>query len=71
MRITSWNTRGLNAPSKQWLLKCNLSLFESNIISIQETKLNKEEGDKLGEKIGRWKVEMKESNGASGGMGII
>ena len=71
MRIITWNTRGLNAPSKQRVLKCNLTLFESDIIMIQENKLNKEEGDKLRKRLGRWNAEMKESDGASSGIGII
>ena len=38
---------------------------------IQENKLNKEEGDKLRKRLGRWNAEMKESDGASSGIGII
>lgn len=43
MMITTWNVRDLNAPSKKCLLKQNLALFESDIILIRETKLNREE----------------------------
>ena len=38
---------------------------------IQETKLSKEEEEKLRKILGRWNVEMKESVGALGGMRII
>ena len=71
MKITTWNARGLNAPSKKRLLKRNLTIFDSDIILIQETKLNRDEGMKLSQKLGRWKSELQHSQGASGGLGII
>jgi exonuclease III len=71
MRITTWNARGLNASSKQRLLYHNLKAFESEIILLQETKLNKEEGNKLSNKLKRWNLHMQESRGASGGLGLI
>ena len=71
MKITTWNFRGLNAPRKKCLLKHNLTLFDSDIILIKETKLNKEEGIKLSQKLGIWKLEFKQSQGASGGLEII
>ena len=40
-------------------------------ILIQEITLNTKEGDKLGLKLGKWKIELKESNGALGGQEII
>ena len=71
MKITTWNARGLNAPSKKRLLKCNLTLFDSDISLLQETKLNKEEGLKLSQKLGKWKSKFNQSHGASGRLGII
>ena len=71
MKITTWNARGLNAPSKKCLLKRNLTLFDSDIILIQETKLNRDEGIKLSQKLGRWRSELQHLQGASGGLGII
>lgn len=71
MRITSWNARGLNAPSKKWLLKQNLIAFESEIILLQETKLDKAESTNIGKKIRQWQTEFQESIGASGGLGMI
>ena len=53
MKITTWNVRGLNAPSKKCLLKRNLTLFNSDILLLQETKLNKEEGLKINQKLGK------------------
>lgn len=71
MRITSWNTRGLNAPNKKRLLKKHLKSFNSEIILIQETKLNKVEGDKISKMLGLWGSIFIEAIGASGGLGII
>lgn len=52
MKITTWNVRGLNAPNKKRILKQNIIFFESDIILLQETKLNKLEGINLGKKLG-------------------
>ena len=71
MKITTWNARDLNAPSKKRLLIQNLKLFDSNIIMLQETKLNKEKGIRLEKKLSRWNSYLQESRGASGGLGII
>ena len=71
MRITTWNARGLNAPSKKRILKHNLKNFESDIILIQETKLNKSESSSLGRSIGNWSLITQEAAGASGGLGVI
>ena len=71
MKITSWNARGLNAPSKKRLIKQYLKSFNSDIILIQETKLNKLEGSKLSRMIGLWDSIFIEATGASGGLGII
>ena len=38
---------------------------------LQETKLNKEEGIKLDKKLGSQNVNLQESKGASGGLGMI
>ena len=54
MKITTWNARGLNAPRKKRLLKHNLKIFESDIILVQEEKLNKVEGMKLDKMLGLW-----------------
>lgn len=71
MKITTWNARGLNAPSKKRLLKQNINLFDSKIILLQETKLNYIEGIKLGKKLCNWSITMQESLGASRGLGFI
>lgn len=42
----------------QQLLKYNLSLYKSELIKIQETKLNKEEGDKLTNELDILKIEL-------------
>ena len=71
MRITTWNARGLNAPSRKRLLKNNLKLFDSEIILIQETKLDKIEIPKIDKRLGLWNSSFQESIGASGGLGIL
>ena len=71
MNITAWNVRGHNAPNKKRILKQNLNKFESYIILLQETKLNKIEGTNLGKKLGNWSCSMFESVRASGGLGFI
>lgn len=70
MKITSWNSRGLNAPSKKRLIKQYFKSFNSDIILIQETKLNNLEGSKLSKMIGLWDSIFTEAIGASGGLGI-
>ena len=62
MRITTWNARGLNAPSKKRLIKQYLNKFESDIILIQETKLSLNEGLKLERSLGVWKSSFLEAS---------
>jgi hypothetical protein len=38
MKITSWNIRGMNSSSKQWMLKSKISRMKEDIILLQETK---------------------------------
>lgn len=71
MKVTSWNARGLNAPNKRRLLKQHLKKINSEIILIQETKLNRIEGDKISKTLGLWDSIFTEAIGASGGLGII
>ena len=71
MRITSWNARGINAPSKKRLIKQYLKSFNSEIILIQETKLSKIESSKLSMMVGIWDSIFTEEIGASGGLAIL
>ena len=71
MRITTWNARGLNVPSKKRLIKQYLKNFNSEVILIQETKLNKLEGTKLNKMLGIWDSVFLEEIGVSSGLGII
>ena len=52
MKKTTWNARGLNAPSKKRLVKQNLKSFDSDIVIIQETKLNNDGAIKLDKMLG-------------------
>jgi exonuclease III len=38
MKITSWNIRGMNALSKQWMLKKRISMDKVDIVLLKETK---------------------------------
>ena len=71
MKLTTWNARGLNAPSKKRLLKHNLKYFNSDVIVIQESKLNSLEIDKFSRMFGVWCFTFHESLGAFGGSGIL
>ena len=71
MRIMTWNARGLNAPNRKKLLKHNLNSFESDIVLIQETKLNKLEEVKLDKILGVWSSLFQEFLGSSEGLGIL
>ena len=71
MKITTWNARGLNSPSRKRLLKQNLKSFESDIIIVQETKLSKDEALKLDKILGIWGSFFQESAGVSGGLGVL
>lgn len=71
MKITTWNVRGLNAPNKKRILKLNIKAFESDIILLQETKLNKIEGSNFKKRLGNWGSIFAESRGASGGLAVL
>lgn len=71
MRIISWNARGLNAPRIKRLFKQNLKNFNTEIILLQEKKLNKVEGAKFNKMMGLWDSIFIEAMGASGGLGIM
>ena len=57
--------------AKKRLIRHYLKKFNSEIILIQETKLNKIEGSKLSLMLGMWNSIFIEATGASGGLGII
>ena len=71
MKITTWNARGLNAPSKKRLLKHNLKSFNFDIVLIQESQLNALEITKISRFLGVWCSVFHESSGASRGLGIL
>ena len=71
MKITTWNVRGLNAPNWKRLLKQNLKSFNSDIVFIQEIKLNKLEEIQLDEMLGLRNFVFQELVGASGCLGLF
>ncbi|XP_059077878.1 uncharacterized protein LOC131876479 [Cryptomeria japonica] len=71
MRISSWNVRGLTAPDKRRLVKRSLAKLESEMILLQETKLN---GHKVAEFIkfcNKWEGIFQDARGSTGGLGIL
>ena len=52
-------------------MKHNLKSFNSDIVLIQESKLNTVEINKLSRSLGVWCSAFQESSGASGGLGIL
>ena len=71
MKLTTWKARGLNAPSRKRLLKHNIKYFNSNVILIQESKLNSVEIDKFIKMLGVWCSLFQVSLGASRGLGML
>jgi exonuclease III len=51
MKITSWNIRGMNSPSKQRMLKEKISRIKVDIFLLQETKCDKEIMERITQKI--------------------
>jgi len=43
--ILTWNVRGLNWPNKQEDIKCFLQMNKVGLVVLQETKVNKENGE--------------------------
>ena len=56
MKILSWNVRGLNASDKRQRIRQLLDSLHTNIILLQETKLNEESFDKIIASWKKWKA---------------
>lgn len=69
MRITTWNVRGLNAPNKRCLTKRQIEKSNSDIILLQETKL--EEVNDCILKVAGWEEVFSKSYGTASGLGIL
>ncbi|XP_059067799.1 uncharacterized protein LOC131858542 [Cryptomeria japonica] len=71
MRITTWNVRGLSAPDKSRLVKRALIRLLSEIIMLQETKLNMDKASKSILSCKNWDGFFQEANGFVGGLAIL
>lgn len=72
MRLTSWNCRGFNSRIKEEALKDIIKTSNSEILLIQETKM--EEQDFLNITTTVWKTNKgiaESARGASGGIGTL
>jgi exonuclease III len=72
MKITSWNIRGMNDPSKQWMMKKIISMMKVDIVLLQETKCDKGNIRRITQRIwpgceAKWIV----AEGASGGVATL
>jgi exonuclease III len=72
MKMLSWNIRGLNARSKQGLLRERIMKEQPDILLLQETKCAGEEASQILKKC--WKqanlVEI-DAKGAAGGLVVL
>jgi exonuclease III len=72
MKMLSWNIRGLNARSKQGLLRERIMKEQPDILLLQETKCAGEEASQILQKC--WKqanlVEV-DAKGAAGGLVVL
>lgn len=71
MKIISWNVRGLNAPSRNRLIKSQMDLIKCDIIMLQETKLSQGSADVLFSSWKRWNFVSHPASGASGGLALL
>lgn len=51
MKVLSWNIRGLNAPSKQRLVRSVRLRYEVDVVLLQETKLDQAKENEVFKKI--------------------
>ncbi|XP_057829385.2 uncharacterized protein LOC131040463 [Cryptomeria japonica] len=71
MKFLTWNVRGCNAPDKRRLIKRGFDQAKPKVICIQETKLGREDAARVFGVRQRWFGFFVESEGASGGLGIL
>lgn len=71
MKLLSWNVRGINAPDKWCLIKCQIDDTKADIWLLQETKWSKAETAAKMRVWKQWNGLFRQLDGASGGLGII
>jgi len=72
MKVLSWNARGLNSQTKQYLLKKKVQKEQPDIVFVQETKCTSNTAGNINKKLGK-RMEYLEttSNGWEGGLVIM
>jgi exonuclease III len=64
MKVLSWNIRGINAPSKNMILRKRINQYNSSIVMLQETKCDRETMIIIARKVWRnCDVTLVEANG--------
>ncbi|XP_059068290.1 uncharacterized protein LOC131858844 [Cryptomeria japonica] len=71
MKITTWNVRGLSTLDKRCLVKRALARCSSDIIAIQETKINHDKEDHFIKSCKVWEGFFQEAIGTAGGLGVM
>lgn len=71
MRVLSWNVKGCNAPDKVCLIKRCLDQTRTEIVILQELKLEGDSVSKFARSFKDWKCSIVESDGASRGLGVL
>ncbi|XP_057836251.2 uncharacterized protein LOC131046507 [Cryptomeria japonica] len=71
MRITTWNVRGIIAPDKRRMLKRHLARLASEVILIQETKCNLDEGNRFVSNMKEWSGLFQPAVGRASGLGVL
>lgn len=68
IKIVGWNCRGMNSPTATRVLLDVQRQWGPDVIFLSETHLNKTKAGKLRRKLKMDRVEVYESDGASGGL---
>lgn len=71
MKITTWNVRGLLAPNKSRLVKRAMARISSEVILLQETKLNMDKASRFLLSCKNWDGFFQETNGFAGGLATL
>ena len=71
MKIISWNVRALNASDKRQRIRQVIDSLQEDIILLQETKLTKNNFDKIITSWKKWRVYHMQGLGSSRGLAVL
>lgn len=71
MRLLSWNVKGINAPDKWCLIKHQIDETKGDVWLLQEIKWHQDKIDKRLRSWKQWNGLIRQSDGASGRLGIL